>query len=250
MKHIVRTLAITALCFGASLPLQSSEVREIRAVKDLTLHPLTPVTVYLQQGDTTKWVSFKRITDGLEQLTYKWPGEGVVIWAQMDKDVNRVETPSRHPSELLGQEIHIVKASRGTPDYAIRLEPARQKKSPAPKTYEIGVAIANPTDKNTYTLQITDAYGKPISKKILTQDPTTVLLRFNATPQLTRKLAKYNQNIINLTTKTPDGVTTKQTIGLVATQLIPEYQIIIDDQGQLTIYDTRSKQVKFIGIKK
>lgn len=171
MKHIVRTLAITALFSGASL--QSSmepNLKTIRAVKDLTFHPLTPVTVTLEQGASApKSITFKRNTDRLpkqKQLSYDENGRNdISIMAQMsihgeDKTNWATNSGALMPTDLADKEIHIVKNDLQPAGFNVILKPVHQK---APKKQKIRAYKPNEADQQEeWWIRITDSTGDGI----------------------------------------------------------------------------------------
>lgn len=205
MKHILRIFTVTMLCSGASL---HSEIKTIRAVKDLTVHPLTRVGVTLEQTNGTQnSVIFTKNSDGKPELYYDTNLGDVMISVEMNRKPNKrvPDSSTYHPKDLENKEIHIVKSKRDGFDYDVELKPARKKKSSAPKKQKIRAEKTTDTDLNSdWTVLIVDQKGGHISKSIFKKDAEgfakSLYVRLNQ-PAIRDKNdlnAKYNVNVVQV----------------------------------------------------
>ena len=249
MKYLTRIITIAA-CFGA-MPtktmhsvsaVNSPDLHTIRAVKELPLNPLTPVTVTIEQdGQKSSPVTFRRNTNGLKnQLFYSPKGGEVTITAQMANSEIVATYIVPNTKYLVGQEIHIVKDGN---KHEIKLKPSSVKKS-APKKTPISASIENPLADYAYTIVITahkEEKSKPItivSKKLPSKN---LYLRLNA-QQETGTLAPYNANTITLQTRAPKKKIANQSVTITRGSWQDGYQIKVIE-GYLTVVDAQGKQI-------
>lgn len=176
MKSIVTILAATVLCSGGLIqssmdPRQANRKAEtIRAVKDLTFHPLTPVWIALEQDrEQTSWTQFTRNNDGKNKLTYNENGGDITIKASMKikNEIVSAKSYNVDPKTLVFKEIHI----KNLDDSSLQIVLNPAKKLSAPKKQKIRAYKSNEADQGEeWEIQITDKNNNEISKSKFKKD--------------------------------------------------------------------------------
>lgn len=199
---MIRILALTTLFYATTTPSEPQK-QTIRAVKEFSLNPLKSVTVTLtQRGQEDQQVSFKRNTDGKQQLSYDPAGDRVTISAQMSPNGPSAGA-SGYPEELVDKEIHIIKSKDHVGGFDIDLKSVRPKKVVAPKKQQIQAYKPDEKDQEQdWTVVIFDAQSDKISESTFKQNSDynkakKLYLQLNQ-PAVDpgNKYSKYNANII------------------------------------------------------